>query len=85
MPNDPKSLHYINPNKDNDYLKAIKLCGNILLHYDYDKLVPMFGFGGKPNMPNLKSDKVMHCFPMVNNNFSIKKKKKNNKNNTYFF
>ena len=65
MPDDPKSLHYIGDTQDNHYLRAIKACGNILLNYDYDKKVPMYGFGGKPNMPTLRSKNVMHYFPMV--------------------
>jgi hypothetical protein len=24
----------------------------------------MFGFGGKPKMPNLSSNVVLHCFPL---------------------
>jgi len=32
-----------------------------LINYDYDKLVPVFGFGGKPR---LISSKTEHCFPL---------------------
>jgi hypothetical protein len=32
--------------------------GEILLEYDDDKSVPMFGFGGIPRMPNLTSTSV---------------------------
>ncbi len=31
----------------------MKSVGEILLNYDHDKKVPMYGFGGKPKMPNL--------------------------------
>ena len=34
------------------------------MNYDYDKLVPVYGFGGKPKMPNLTSSVVRHCFPV---------------------
>jgi len=27
----------------------------------------MFGFGGKPRMPNMTSNVVLHCFPMCGN------------------
>ena len=48
-PNKSNSLHYINGNKPNQYEKAIKSCGNIVGHYDYDKIFPCFGFGAKIN------------------------------------
>lgn len=25
----------------------------------------MYGFGGKPNMPNFKTTQVSHCFPLT--------------------
>lgn len=27
----------------------------------------MFGFGGKPKMPSLNSEKTLHCFPLTGN------------------
>lgn len=27
----------------------------------------MYGFGGKPKMPMLNSEKVLHCFPLTGN------------------
>ena len=54
--NDPNSLHYING--ENDYEKAIKSCGKILSYFDYDQLVPIYGFGGIPQ----GEQKVNHCF-----------------------
>ena len=38
--------------------------GNILLNYDYDKMIPAFGFGAKPKYPQLQSNTVNHCFPL---------------------
>ena len=39
------------------------------MDYDYDKLVPVYGFGAKVNHPLLKSNgKVHHCFPINGNN-----------------
>jgi len=39
------------------------ICGT-LLDYDNDKLVPLLGFGGKPNMKNLALNSVSHSFPL---------------------
>jgi hypothetical protein len=38
-----------------------------LLKYDADKLVPLYGFGGKPNFKDYKSNKVEHCFNVNGN------------------
>ena len=38
---------------------------NILMDYDYDKLVPCFGFGAQVFHPTFSSKgKVHHCFPL---------------------
>lgn len=61
----PSSLHFIdihNPDVLNSYEKAITSVGSILLNYDNDKLVPVFGFGGIPN--DSKDNLVSHCFPL---------------------
>ena len=59
------SLHcYNNAYGMNSYQKAMSACGEILLNYDYDKMVPVYGFGGKPKFPNLTSMQTMHCFPL---------------------
>jgi hypothetical protein len=58
-PQHPESLHHINPNAYNQYQSALFHVGEILLNYDSDKMVPMFGFGAKVN------DAVSHCFPMT--------------------
>ena len=57
-PTDPKSLHYIDPVKRNPYQSALYAVGNILIEYDNDKEVPMFGYGAIVN------EKVNHCFAM---------------------
>jgi len=52
------SLHYINPNGAlNQYAQVISTVGNILLAYDSDGKVPVFGFGAK-----LPDGQVSHCF-----------------------
>ena len=38
--------------------------GQILLDYDSDKKVPMYGFGAKPKYPNMFSKIAVHCFPL---------------------
>jgi len=48
-PEDPKSRHAFKRFPDlNDYQKAILSVCDILLCYDHDKHVPVYGFGGKP-------------------------------------
>lgn len=61
---DPKSLHYYSPHSDtmNPYQDAIMSVGEILLNYDADKMVPVYGFGAKPKYPNLTMPNVSHCF-----------------------
>jgi len=66
-PNSTSSLHYINPMGMNEYQKAIHAVLQILLNYDWDQQVPVFGFGGKPRFPNLFSNVVSHCFPCNGN------------------
>lgn len=61
-PSKSDSLHYISKTP-NQYERAICLCGDIISHYDTDKMYPVFGFGGMPKMSN----KTEHVFPL---NFS---------------
>lgn len=61
-PNLPQSLHFMNPMQPNDYIQAITTVGNILAYYDSDKMIPVYGFGGK-----LPSGDVSHCFPLNGN------------------
>lgn len=67
IPTNPTSLHALKTGGLNQYQQALWSIGEIILNYDYDKMVPMFGFGGKPKFPNFTSDKVLHCFPMTGN------------------
>ena len=41
----------------------IKSVGEILLDYDDDKMVPVYGFGANLNYPSLTSSSVSHNFP----------------------
>lgn len=54
----PGSLHYLNPQGFNQYEQAIHTVSDILLNYDSDKMVPMYGFGGKIG------GQISHCFHM---------------------
>ena len=56
----PESLHYIHV-PCNEYMSALQSVGAILLEYDHDKSVPMFGFGGAINSV------TSHCFPLTFN------------------
>eukprot|EP00330_Aristerostoma_sp_ATCC50986_P011425 CAMPEP_0114591040 /NCGR_PEP_ID=MMETSP0125-20121206/13184_1 /TAXON_ID=485358 ORGANISM="Aristerostoma sp., Strain ATCC 50986" /NCGR_SAMPLE_ID=MMETSP0125 /ASSEMBLY_ACC=CAM_ASM_000245 /LENGTH=129 /DNA_ID=CAMNT_0001788921 /DNA_START=907 /DNA_END=1296 /DNA_ORIENTATION=+ len=51
------SLHNTNPNQDNEYQKAMRSVCEIVLEYDSDKKVPLYGFGG-----SFPRDK--HCYPL---------------------
>jgi len=62
----PNSLHAIHQDGAmNEYQKAIYCVCQILLNYDYDNQVAMFGFGAIPNYPALKSKTVSDCFPLT--------------------
>eukprot|EP01125_Pyxidicula_operculata_P011209 TRINITY_DN3664_c0_g1_i1.p1 TRINITY_DN3664_c0_g1~~TRINITY_DN3664_c0_g1_i1.p1 ORF type:complete len:783 (-),score=179.80 TRINITY_DN3664_c0_g1_i1:42-2390(-) len=62
-PTDPSSLHHMNMNNPNEYVRVIRSVGSILADYDSDRLFPVFGFGAKlpPNW------QVSHCFPLNGN------------------
>jgi hypothetical protein len=61
----PTSLHYHTATKKSQYEEALHEVCNIVLDYDNDKLVPVFGFGAKVNLPNFSSyGKVHNCFPI---------------------
>jgi hypothetical protein len=56
-PSRPNSLHFMDPNRPNQYVRAIMSVGDILMQYDTDKQVPAFGFGAQ-----LPDGAVSHCF-----------------------
>mmetsp|Transcript_18333 Transcript_18333/g.15972 ORF Transcript_18333/g.15972 Transcript_18333/m.15972 type:complete len:180 (+) Transcript_18333:708-1247(+) len=55
------SLHNIKPNSENQYQKGMRSVADIVLDYDSDKSVPMYGFGG-----NFFGKGTSHCFPLNN-------------------
>ena len=67
-PSNKSSLHYFDPahgDSLNQYQQTILSVGNILLNYDQDKMVPVYGFGARTNFPtgNVPKSKVLHFFP----------------------
>ncbi|RUS24089.1 Copine-domain-containing protein [Jimgerdemannia flammicorona] len=70
----PNSLHSIDetdPSSMNTYEEAIRSVGEILLHYDSIKKVPVYGFGAKvadtinvTGESNFAGVDVSHCFPL---------------------
>ena len=48
-PLDDGTLHCLKGNKPNDYERAIRYCGDIVAYYDYDQLIPVYGFGAVVN------------------------------------
>jgi len=41
--------------------------GEILVNYDYDNQVPVYGFGCKPHLPLINTNQTLHCFPINGN------------------
>ncbi|EGR30297.1 hypothetical protein IMG5_135630 [Ichthyophthirius multifiliis] len=62
--NDPISLHSSDLLK-NQYLQTLKKTLNVLLQFDSNKRIKLYGFGGVPQYPNLKSYDTDHCFPLT--------------------
>ncbi|EGR27171.1 hypothetical protein IMG5_201120 [Ichthyophthirius multifiliis] len=51
----------------NEYIGSIYSVGDILLNYDSDKKVPLYGFGAKPQMNYNPNNQTLHCFPINGN------------------
>ena len=62
-PIDPSSLHAFKPGQLNEYQTALSGVGQIVLNYDFDQKVPVYGFGGEPHFPTMNLNSVSHCFP----------------------
>jgi len=56
-PRNPRSLHFMDPTRPNQYVRALMSVGDILLEYDTDKQVATFGFGAQ-----LPDGQVSHFF-----------------------
>lgn len=59
-PNSRRSLHYLDKQGKNDYVKAIECIMDILQDYDTDQMYPVYGFGGK--LPG--GQDASHCFAL---------------------
>ncbi|ESO90286.1 hypothetical protein LOTGIDRAFT_178865 [Lottia gigantea] len=46
-PQQPTSLHFIDPYRPNEYIQAIRSVGGVCQDYDTDKMFPVLGFGAK--------------------------------------
>jgi hypothetical protein len=73
IPTELTSLHAMRfDGSPNEYQQAIKQVCDVLLDYDTDKQVPVYGFGAEPRFKNMYSPMVSHCFPCngdVNNHY----------------
>lgn len=58
-------LHKISTNELNEYQQAIAAVCKIILDYDHDQLVPLFGFGAVPLMPGFEKGETNHFFPLT--------------------
>jgi len=65
IPTQPSSLHAFKPGGLNEYQTAIANVCQIVLNYDFDQIIPVYGFGGKPHFPTLNQNVVSHCFPLT--------------------
>ena len=59
-PEDPKSLHHMNPPNLNLYQQAILSVGEILQKYNHTHQIPCYGFGAKVGNPK----RISHFFPI---------------------
>lgn len=58
------SLHYFTDIIKSPYERALELVSTIVMQFDSDKKVPVYGFGAWAKMPKYKSNEVDHCFPL---------------------
>lgn len=61
-PQNPQSLHYINPYQMNEYQAALHAIGGVIQDYDSDKMFPALGYGAK-----LPTGAVSHEFALNGN------------------
>ena len=61
----PTSLHYLSKDHPNSYQTAIKEVGDVLINYDTDHKIPVFGFGASITRNGRQT--TSHCFAMNEN------------------
>lgn len=59
-----QSLHYLRDGK-NQYQEAIQAIGNVIEHYDADKIYPLYGFGACYPQADGNMSRVSFCFPLA--------------------
>ena len=63
-----ESLHRVHEYELNDYQMALSSVCKIVLDYDHDQLVQLYGFGGIPLMPGFEpNQETSHFFPLTGN------------------
>lgn len=45
----------------------MKYLGGVIMSYDFDKKVNLYGFGGVPKLPNYTKPYAEDCFPLNGN------------------
>jgi hypothetical protein len=67
-PSEADSLHREHPENPRDlnaYEQAISSVGNILVQYDSDQMIPLYGFAGRVQQKDNVFGTVSHCFKVV--------------------
>ncbi|KAL7709252.1 copine i-like protein [Lotmaria passim] len=62
-PNDPRSLHFYDPQRPNNYIRAMLAVSDVVQEYDSDRMFPAYGFGAIAPFTNGTS----HFFPLSGN------------------
>jgi copine 1/2/3 len=62
-PNDPRSLHFYDPQRPNNYIRAMLAVSSVVQEYDSDRMFPAYGFGAIAPFTNGTS----HFFPLNGN------------------
>lgn len=57
-PRDHRSLHHMNTETPNEYIRTIRSVGDIVMEYDTDKMVAGFGFGAE--LPDKRTSHFFH-------------------------
>jgi hypothetical protein len=57
-PRDHRSLHHMNVETPNEYIRTIRSVGDIVMEYDSDKMVAGFGFGAE--LPDKRTSHFFH-------------------------
>ena len=60
------SLHSRNPTIANNYQQVMQTVMPTLFYYDFDRMIPMFGFGAK--FPSLRVDEQKDFFKVIGRN-----------------